>query len=186
MSKVVSISGAAPLNLATAKEHLRVSGTDEDTLIQIYIDAALAMTEQFLWRKLQLQVIEEVYPYFMNRFDTSYPINSITSIKYFDESETEQTLTVADYYEVYDNAKSKNSIYKVGTLETPSIWLDKAFPVEITYQTGFADDTVPKPIINAMLLLVGEMYENREDHEYKSELTKSSRLALSPYRLKKY
>ena len=186
MSKVVSISGAAPLSLATVKEHLRVSGSSEDTLLQIYIDAALAMAEQYLWRKLQLQVIEEVYPCFMNRFDTSYPINSITSIKYFDESEVEQTLTVADYYETYDNAKSKNSIYKVGTLEEPSVWLDKAFPVEITYVTGYADGSVPKPIINAMLLLVGEMYENREDSEHKSEFKKASRLAMSPYRLKRY
>jgi len=186
MSKVVSISGTAPLSLATVKEHLRISGSDEDTLIQIYIDAALAIAEQHLWRKLPLQTIEEVFTCFHNRFDLSYPINSITSIKYFDESEVEQTLTVADYYEIYDNAKQKNSIYKVGTLETPSFWLDKAFPVEVTYTTGFEDDTVPKPIINAMLLLIGDMYENREDTEYKSSIRKASALAMNPWRLKKY
>lgn len=186
MSKIVSISGSAPLSLATVKEHLRVSGSDEDTLLQIYIDAALETVEQHLWRKLQLCQVEEVFAIFYNRFDTTYPINSITSIKYFDESEVEQTLTVSDYYEVYDNAKSKNSIYKVGTLETPSVWLDKAFPVEVTYETGYADGEVPKPIINAMLLMIGEMYENREDHEYKSVIRKASQLALNPYRLKKY
>ena len=186
MSKIVSVSGAVPLSLETTKAHLRVSGSDEDTLIQMYLDAALAIVEEHLWRKLQLCEVEEVFSLFKNRIDVSYPINSITSIKYFDESEVEQTLTIADYYEVYDNAKSKNSIYKVGTLETPSVWLDKAFPVEVTYETGYADGTVPKPILNAMLLLVGEMYENREDHEYKTTIRKASQLAINPYRLKGY
>ena len=186
MSKIVSISGAVPLTLETAKEHLRVSGDSEDTLIQIYIDAALQIVEEYLWRKLQLCEVEEVFECFYNRIDTSYPVNSITSIKYFDESESEQTLIVATYYEIYDNAKSKNEIHKVGNATLPTIWLDKIYPVKVTYQSGYANGEVPKPIINAMFLMIGEMYENREDHEYKSTIRKASQLALNNYRLKKY
>ena len=185
MSKVVSISGAAPLSLVTVKQHLRVDGSEEDDILGIYLNAALETVEEYLWRKLRLSTISEVFPFWKSVFDMSFPVNSITSIEYFSDLSTEVTLGTG-YYEVYDDGDIKNYVYRVGTTELPEHVADKKFPITVTYVTGYPDGEVPNAIINAMLILIGEMYENREDSEYKSEIKKASRLALNPYRLKRF
>jgi len=185
MSKVVSITGADPLSLTTVKDHLRVSGSDEDALLTIYLNAALETVEEYLWRKLRLSTVSDSFPYWKSVFDLSFPINSITTIEYFEDLETTATLG-SGFYEVYDDAKIDNYLYRVGTTELPEHVTDKKFPIKVTYTTGYTDGNVPSAILNAMLLLVGDMYENREDSEYKSEIRKASRLALNPYRLKRF
>lgn len=97
------------------------------------------------------------------------PLISITSIKYYDTSNVEQTWSAAEY--VID----ADCIY--AGLVYPGI--DDAWPsarlfpkaVHVEYIAGYADsgaspadlqDNIPKPIVQALYLLIGHLYENRE------------------------
>ena len=123
---------------------------------------------------------------FVEPFTEPYNDEGTESISQLDDDDTDPPKQRQRTITAINDGEIKNYVYRVGTTELPEHVSDKKFPIKITYVTGFADAAVPSPILNAMLILIGEMYENREDSEYKSEIRKASRLALNPYRLKRF
>lgn len=152
-----------PLTLDEAKEHLRVDGTDEDMLISSLILAAREYCENYLNKALITQTRElwlDDWP------DEDYiklkgPLVSVTSIKYYDTDDTETTFA-STYYFV--DTKSKPG--RVG-LNYSEIWptttLRPFNGVVVRYVCGYGDfDDVPQIVKNAMLLIIGHLFENRE------------------------
>lgn len=81
--------------------------------------------------------------------------------------------------------KSKGFIEIQKGVSQPSLY-KRADAIEIQFKCGYgtAASDVPEAIKQAILLVVGKMYELREDSV--SRLPKASEYILDPYRIKTY
>jgi len=88
------------------------------------------------------------------------PLQSVTSLKYIDDAGVEQTMPTADY--VVDAQHMIGRIRPAHGTQWPST-LDDEGAVRITFVAGYgAAGAVPQPIKQAILLLVGHWWINRE------------------------
>lgn len=173
-------SSLAVVTVAQAKKQLRIEAdfTDEDDLIQSYIDAAVANCENFIGGHIIPGELVISYDKFESPvvFE-AFPLKTITSVKYF-TADVETTLDAAKY----SLTKQSEKVFKLRFKEdTPST--DTRFDaVTITVACGFAGNAIPKPIIQAIKLQIADMYEIREDR--KELLSTAAMSLLRPY--KKY
>lgn len=161
-SKVTSQPSVEPIDLDEAKAHLRVDHTSEDSIITILIQAARETVEKHTNRSLitQTRVMKlDDFPFFDTIRLTHGPVQSLTSITYDDEAEANQTLASINYWVDYDS-----DICRVVVKESWPSTYDKPNAVQITYDAGYGDDStdVPAPLRQAMFLILGHLYENRQ------------------------
>ena len=161
------------VSLQEAKDQLRVTHSDEDDKINMFIAAACDYTEQYLSRTLIEQTWDLYYDCFPCGDDAIVidgpPLISVTSIKYYDTADVEQTWDSANYTVDTDQAY-KALIYPAINASYPNTRVyPKSVIVRVVagYENSGASpvdvaDNVPTTIKQAILLLIGHMWENRE------------------------
>ena len=162
--KLITAPATEPVSASEAKSHLRVDTTADDTLIGTLITAARQHVENHLRRALITQTWELV----MDAFPAGDvirlprpPLVSVTSIKYTDEDGNESTFSSAAY--VVDTDSTKGRVVLKSGETWPSDTLAAANGVRVRYVAGYGEaSAVPRPIRQAILLLIGTLYENRE------------------------
>ena len=162
--KLITAPATEPVSTSEAKSHLRVDTTADDTLIGTLITAARQHVENHLRRALITQTWELV----MDAFPAGDvirlprpPLVSVTSIKYTDVAGSESTFSSAAY--VVDTDSTKGRVVLKSGESWPSDTLAAANGVRVRYVAGYgAASAVPHPIRQAVLLLIGTLYENRE------------------------
>lgn len=161
-----SVSATEPLTVAQAKSHLRVDISADDTLIGTLITAAREWVEQYCQQSFVQHTYRADLPGFWDVMQLPLgPVQSITSIKYYDTASPNalQTLSTNVYALNHDTV----------TRNDGQSWESVAYrndAVQITYTTGWKDTSspqgtgasVPWAVKQAMLLLIGDSYENRE------------------------
>jgi uncharacterized phiE125 gp8 family phage protein len=202
--KVVTPPAAEPLSTAEAKLHLRVDHTSDDTLISALIVAAREHVENYLVGSLVEQtraVYLSAWPYAPFRLPCG-PVQSIDSVKYTDSDGAEHTVSTDLYY------LSPGGELCLEPFESwPTARLRGPGAIEIVYTTGYepvvtvipgeeegdpdTEETdyganIPQAIKQAMLLLIGEWYEQREaaaDTKYNIQtIPWGVKQLLAPYR----
>lgn len=191
-TQLITPPAAEPVTLDLAKQHLRVDFDDDDTLIESYIAAAREYCEKVTRRAFFNQTWLRTLDYFplYGRIDATrnpsernswpygtwywdrvtitlpYPrLVSVTSITYLDNTGTEQTLPDNSYN--MDATSTPGRIAPAQGMFWPILQNYIPGSVKITYVTGSYGDgvetnTCPKSIVQAMLLLIGHWYQNRE------------------------
>lgn len=151
----------AAITTAQAKEHLRITHSDDDTYIAAIVLAASEWCEEFQRR---VYVQREVVDYF-DEFDTvirpsKSPLVSVTTLKYYDTDGNLQTLDAANYR--VDINTEPGRITEAYNCTWPDIrYMTNA--IVLTYEAGYAARAnIPEEIKHAVKLLVGHFYENRE------------------------
>lgn len=149
------------VTVAEAKDHLRVTHSDDDSYIETLIKAASAHAAYFQGRTYLQKQRVEYYDGFFDIIKPPYPpLVSVDSIQYVDVDGVTQTVSSDDYR--IDTGSEPGRI-------TPAY--GKAWPatrsvtnaVILTYQAGYSSRAlVPDEIKHAVLLLVGHLYEHRE------------------------
>jgi uncharacterized phiE125 gp8 family phage protein len=154
----ISLSITEPITLLEAKEHLRVEHSDDDTYISALITAAREQAESYC----ELIIPAQQFKYDLDCFPASIslpnaPVISVDSVSYIDTLGTSQTLN--EYYLAKTPVSANiETAYSKSFPETQS-GRDK---VSITFTAGFVD--IPETIKHAMKLIIGSLYEQREDH----------------------
>ena len=152
-----------PLSLTETKLHLREDVTAQDALIRAAIKAAREKVETDTHRALITQTWVERLDAFPAEFKVHQPpLQSVTSITYTDTSGDTQTLSSSVYtVDIYSLPGRIVTAYGESWPSTR----DVPNAVAMTFVAGYGDDRgdVPRPLRQAMLLLVGAWYENRED-----------------------
>lgn len=178
---LVRTQDPAPLvSLDRAKRHLRVDGTVEDEDITDLVAAAVEAIDGYSGR-LGRAIVTQTWALHLPRFPACRqitlplpPLQSVTSIAYVDAAGDEQTLS-SGAYDVLDGPKS------AVVLKSDQAWPSTgAHPraVTITFVAGYgAPEAVPKTIVSAVLLAVGELYANREGDGPSAEKTISRLLS---------
>lgn len=145
---------AEPVSLATAKAHLRVLDDHEDGLITGYIVAAREWVENYTGHILVRREVTDEHAAFGAFFDLMR--------RPFDPD------TVAILYTDTDGAAQTVSDVTVsGRRVRPAFnaWWPSTRPytaVNVSYIAGYAEGEVPQSLIQAMLLLIGHWFANRE------------------------
>lgn len=153
-----------PITLAEAKLHLRVDSNDDDTLITNLIVAAREWCEGFQNRAY----ITQSYVLTMDRFPRRDfiriprpPLQSIASVKYTSSEGIVMTIDPGDY-QVDTNSEPGRIVLAVGK-SWPATTLQAANAVAIDFTAGYGTASdVPQAVKQAMLLLIGGWYEQRE------------------------
>lgn len=150
-----------PLTLDEAKAHLRVTFNDDDALIEGYIAAAREYAETHTRR----QLCTATYVMRMATLPTlielpNPPLASVTSITYVDLAGDTQTLSSSLY--TVDPYSYPAKIVPAYNATYPAV-RGHVNDVTITYVCGTAAASVPVKAKQAILLLVGHFYEQREE-----------------------
>lgn len=170
------------IDLTRAKQHLRVEASDEDTLIAGYLAAAISLVEVQTSKLLtQREVVQRLsgFPGADRPIRLWYgPVSGdVVTITYDDADGVEQPL--ADFRLVEGSTPRLLPAY--GELWPPAQSADGS--VRVTYTAGYAD--VPAELDQAVLLLVGHFYLNREavtTGTNPAELPLAVEAMLRPYR----
>jgi uncharacterized phiE125 gp8 family phage protein len=156
-----------PVTLAEAKAQLRLTSyeTSEDTYIEGLIPVCRAWCEAFANRAYCTQTVVARYTGFGHKMVLPLnPVISITSITYIDSNGDTHTVDASNYN--LDNYSDPAFIYPDYNYTWPTPRQDYNC-VTVTYQAGYdADpsdtDDVPYPVKQAIKMLVGHYYNNRE------------------------
>jgi len=179
----VEITGTPTLDsvitVADLKEHLRVDHSDEDTLITSLRAAAISWVEDYCNTRLGDVTAVGYLDFFYNARFPVGPVNSISSVTYTDANGDTQTLPAAKYW--YD-IKTKSA--RITFDNVPQLYDDTFHAVQINMNVGYAEADVPEPVLHAIRLLVGHLYENRQQvtRTKLNELPLGIHSLVSPYR----
>ena len=194
------------IEIATAIDHCRIDADDDGTLLSGYIATAREDAEAFLGRSL----LPAVYRWTvadvtaaqapMLRFAPSpspgtllvpsitapwppraplefprAPVTAIGSVVIGGLGIDDVTLTTGDY-----DADLNTDPARI--LIKPSAATTRADRMVVTFTAGYANaDAVPRPIRQAMLLMIAHMWEHRGDAE--AEIPPAARRLMRPFRI---
>ena len=168
-----------PISLELAKQHLFITETDLDVILEdLFIPSAVNAFEEITKRALITETVVEAldcFPSCENYFhlERGCPLQSVTSVKYYDEDNTLQTFDSSNY--IVSASTLPGSI----TLATNKRWptdihKTRLAAVEITYVAGYGldDENIPIDIKHALCQMLGEFDLNREDTVIQPGVTK--------------
>lgn len=173
---------AEPLSLQEVKEYLRVDDATDERVVQPLIIAARQFAESHMNRALMQQTItlyldttieteNPLWEGMRTAPDINYyknyvvlpksPVQSVTSVKTYNDSDTATTMAASKYY-VDTSREPARIVLRTG--ETFPTALRVANAIEVIYVAGYASAyAVPEPIRMGMLQHIAYMYEHRGD-----------------------
>lgn len=178
------------ISLAQVKNHLRVEHDDDDDLITTFMAAARDMVEGYTGAALDETEFEvyfdHVHEYTNIHVGPGVRVNtSLESlgVTYEDTNGSRQRMALTDYE--FDGSSYPA---RLQILEIPNDIGDNVNTWRIDVIAGYSDGARPKALTAALLLIVGSLYENRQDvstlRTYETPL--ASRHLMNPFRLKSF
>ena len=156
-----------PITIDDLKNDLKVDAdlTEDDALIRALGIAARRVAESIQNRALITQTLElalDEWPGGNTLEIPRPPLKSVASITYYDEDDAEHVLDPASYY-VDTYSEPGRVVLKAGE-SWPDEVLRPANGVIVQFVAGYGDEEseVPETTVQALRLLVGHWYENRE------------------------
>ena len=186
ITTLVTSPTAEPVSLTEAKDHLRVTTTDDDT----YISALITVARKYIEEANSISVINQTWDYWLNWFPDEIelprsPLSSITSITYTDTDGAEQTLATSVY--TVDSDSLPGRVYEAFNQSWPTT---RAIPkaIKIRFVGGYsaAASGVPSNLTQAILLMIGHWYESREPivvGTITSEIPLAAKALMAPYKM---
>ena len=186
--KLVLKTGPATtaISLAEAKAFLRVDSDydDDNSYITSLIGVATNVVEQFTRRRLITQTYNIYYDEFPPYMDLQVGnVASVTHVKYYDTDNTLQTLDTSQYD--VDIRVKPGRIYQAEDGNFPDTY-ERANSVEVEFVVGSAASDVEDAIKQAMYIVIGRYYENRQDVVMGTQVNELPLMVehlLTPYRL---
>jgi uncharacterized phiE125 gp8 family phage protein len=166
---------------------LNITHSADDTYIGALIDVAIAHLdgpEGYLRRALCTQTwktyradFPRTYPRAPWRLPAP-PLQTVTAIQHIDRDGATQTVDASTYIVVAPHGGAGYIQLKDG--ETwPADVEDRADAISVEFVAGYGvAASVPKPIVQAMLLLIGEWYSNRGDNLEPAQMMKAPGLEV--------
>lgn len=164
LPSIVTVEPAAePLSVAEAKPQLAIDGPDFDGPLARWLKAARQHAEAYAGIALITQTRILCASSFadLERLPIA-PVQSVSAINYVDTEGVEQTLST-DVWEASLVGLEPEVRLKVGQAWPPARSVKDA--IRVTAICGYGDSgaAVPSDILQAILLVVGDWLENRED-----------------------
>jgi uncharacterized phiE125 gp8 family phage protein len=172
-----------PVSLELAKAHCRVDIDTDDVLFEsVYIPAARQSAEQYTGLTLTSVQVTDVVDESMCTPQTipltQSPVASLDAITAILDDGTRQSLDLVAYGATIITQQMRSIVY------TEQV-LPEAVSFEVMYTTGYPVGAFPPNLLLAMLMLVGDAYENREAQQSGVTIQGNPRTValLDPFRL---
>lgn len=157
---------AEPLTTAEAKSWLRVTSSDEDTLIDVLIESARTRAETFVNRAF----INQTWIQKLDRFPgwewvvPLPPISSVTTLTYLDTAGSSQSLTQNTDFLVHSNTQGFATLTPVYAGSWPATY-GQGEDVTLTFVAGYGatSASIPEDIKLAVRIMVEHWFRNRDD-----------------------
>ena len=160
---ISSEPAAEPISVPEAREHLRITHTSEDPLVEAYITAARLYVEAYTKR----QLVTATWLLKLDRFPPREivvplpPLASVTSVTYIDENGDTQTWDSS--LRQHDTNSEPGRIKPIESESFPSTQLDTYNAVTVTFVAGYGDaSAVPERFKHAIKLMTANWFEFRE------------------------
>lgn len=170
------------ISVAEAKDHLRVTHSDDDTYISTLISSARRMIEQ----RYDLALLQQSWSSFQNDWPCDgifklpiYPVQSIVDLLVYGDDDVAATIDHAHYY-LDAVSKPCQLVLRNG----------RSFPrpgrrvngIEVKISAGFGTTAaaVPSPIKQALLVILSDWYAARGDVDA-GNIPLAAQALLSPY-----
>lgn len=172
-----------PVTLTETKTHLRVETEDEDAMITALILAAREHIESWTRRALVTQTWDLRLDGFRTVIWVPKPaLQSVTSINYLDQNGDSQLLATSKYQ--VDSSTEPGRIMPVEGEVWPSTQAVTFNTVTVRFVSGYGNQSeVPQMLKQGLLLLVGHLFENREQTTVQNvrQIPMGIERVLSPY-----
>lgn len=154
-----------PVTLAEAKVHCRIDVDDDDALVASLISTAREHLEQT--SRPRVAMTAQRWLYVADEWPTSgtielrpYPLLSVAEVRYTDADGAETTIASTEYQ--VDTLSTPGRLHMLNGW--PSATLAPLNGLQIEFTAGYGEDVLSPPMAlrQAVLLLVGHWYENRE------------------------
>lgn len=176
------------VSLATAKNHLRVDHTDDDTLITSLISVAQDVVQKYTGTFLQRTNGLIRHDHFHDFMDLHVGVDVVVTpdtngVAYVNDNGVEDSVGAKDY-----QLDGQEYPARLRMMSIPTHVKDELNAVRIYLTCGYSADNRPPALVSAMLLIIGHLYENRQDvTRFKQyEIPMSSQYLMNPYRLKSF
>lgn len=187
--KLKTAPALTPVSLDEAKLHCKVEVTDDDTLIEMLIDAAVSRCDGYAGIQGRC-LISQVWELYLDAFPAGElqiplgPVITVDEVRYTDAAGASQTFASSNF--TVDTTSLDSRIVLKSDASWPAT-LDVVNAVKITFTAGYGTtaDSVPAAIREAMLLMTGDWYRNRENTligPASSELPLAAAALLAPFR----
>ena len=155
-----------PVSVIEAKEHLRITHSDEDSYISRLITMARQWSETFTNRAFITQTWDlklQCFPSVILLPRSPAISHASNAVTYVDTAGTSQTLSTSTY--TIDYNQEPATVRPAYQQSWPAIRSQESpLPVTVTYQAGYGAATaVPAGIKQAIFAIVATSYEFRED-----------------------
>lgn len=156
----ITTDDTLPIELDDVKQHLLVEHDLDDDLITGYIWAAISYAEDYTGRDYTPTTYDWLLPCWHEKFELpKVAVQEITSLKYYDTDNQQQTWSSSNYYTVIP---TNTPAYLVPDVSVTKPTL-KARPDAITIRFTAGESTLPWQVDAAIKLIVGHLYENRQN-----------------------
>lgn len=176
--ETVTEPASEPITTAEAKSHLRIEWSEEDT----YIDTLIAAAREYVETYCDIALLTQTLRLTLDGFPSSDlepiflpkpPVQSITSIKYYDTGNVLQTWSLNSPQEYQDDISDDSPttpkrrptrIMPGYGYQWPDVYPTTFDAVEIEYITGWRTaGEIPDRIKHAVKIMVSDWYHNRDD-----------------------
>jgi len=162
----VEITGAAVdqdtiITVADLKAHLRVTHTQEDTLISALRSAAISWVEEHCNIKLGSYTARGYLPDWRVAYFPIGPVTAITEVKYQTTADKDYTTDLTTLATTLWYTDEITQPARIAFRDYPTTYDYALTPVVVTFTAGYT--TMPAPVLQAIRLLVAHMYENRQE-----------------------
>jgi uncharacterized phiE125 gp8 family phage protein len=156
---LITPPASMPVTLEEAKAQCRVEDDSEDSLMTGLIGAATDYVEQYTGRAL----VSQTWRLTLDAFADSIllpkgPVQSVSAITYFDTAGDVQTLDASNY--TADITSDPSWVVINSDAALPHL-MDAVNVVRVDFVAGYS--TLPASIKQAILLLIGQWFDNRSD-----------------------
>jgi len=146
------------ITLDEARNHLQITHDEDNAMIDQLIATAQEYIEQTTRVLLTARNVTILSESLSEEIDLPfYPANSITSIKYYDENNTQQTMAASNYV-LYSTRPAKIKLNSV-----PNLY-DRPDAAQVIVNCGYSNSgDVPMNLKHGVKLLLTALYENRSE-----------------------
>jgi len=166
-----------PISTTEFKAYAKIDYTDDDTIIAEMIKAARKWSEEYIGRKIINTTVTAHWANYERYMSLPFPPHiSITYVKTTSQGVATALTLDSDYYfiENYDYVLEMNSIYNT-------------YGLQVQYVCGYSPTSanVPQSIRYAIMKIVANMYEHRNDFVSASfsEVPFEAKALLQPFRI---
>lgn len=186
--KLITAPDAEPI---TAADIVTRIGTKTGDIASDDLEAMIATARAWVEDYTGRSLINQTWELALDAFPAAEielprpPVSSITSVSYLDSDATEQTLD-ASAYTVDDYGVTHWLLPAYGTVWPTTA--DAANAVKVRYVAGYGASgaSVPAPIVQAIVLIVGQAYRAQPGLEtglYPAMIPNAAKELLAPFRL---